>query len=81
VLLHGAGAEVELAGNFFVAAALNQQVQHLLVARCNLYRFQIDRDSFLPPDLGTNSLFFKQAFRHFFVVGNITNLGTSLHAT
>jgi hypothetical protein len=48
VLLHGAGADVELTGDFFVAAALNQQVQHLLVARRNFYGFPVDHDSFPP---------------------------------
>jgi hypothetical protein len=45
VLLHGAGADVKLTSDFFVAAALNPQVQHLLITRCDFYGLQIDHDA------------------------------------
>jgi hypothetical protein len=42
-------ADVELPGNFFVAAALHQQVQNLLIPRRDFDLTQIDHDGYLQP--------------------------------
>lgn len=47
MLLDGPGTDIELTGNFFVTAALDQQIQNLLVSRRNLYGFQINHDDYL----------------------------------
>jgi hypothetical protein len=46
VLLHGAGADAQLAGNFLVAATLDQQIQYLLISRRDFHSVQVhDVDS------------------------------------
>jgi hypothetical protein len=47
MLLHGTRADVELAGNLFVAAALNQQAQNLLVTGCDLDFVEVDHGAFV----------------------------------
>jgi hypothetical protein len=49
MLFHGARADVELARNLFVAAALYDQVQDLLVAGSDFDLIQVDHDLFLLP--------------------------------
>ncbi|SPE22646.1 hypothetical protein SBA2_1020005 [Acidobacteriia bacterium SbA2] len=51
MLFYGARADVELARNLFVAAALHQQVQDLLVAGRNFDLIQVDHVAFLLPSL------------------------------
>jgi hypothetical protein len=52
VLLHGARADVQAAGNFFVAASLREQAENLLIAGSYFDGVQIDRWRSLPPELG-----------------------------
>jgi hypothetical protein len=47
VLFYGARADLELARNFLVTAALYEQVQDLLVTGRYFYLIQIDHDWFL----------------------------------
>jgi len=42
VLLDGAGAHLQLRGDIFVAAPLDQQLQHLLIAAGDFDLLQID---------------------------------------
>jgi hypothetical protein len=56
VLLNGARADVELARNFLVAASLDQQIQHLLVAGGNFDLFQIHHASLLLLEITLASL-------------------------
>jgi len=42
VLFYGAGADIELARNLFVAATLHEQVQDLLVAGSDFHLIQVD---------------------------------------
>src|SRR5205085_2023398 len=42
MLLHGTRADVELTRDFFIAAALHQQLQYLLIARRNLHVIEIN---------------------------------------
>jgi hypothetical protein len=42
VLFNGARADVELSGDFFVAAARDQQLQNVLIAACDFDLLQIN---------------------------------------
>jgi hypothetical protein len=44
VLLYGAWANAQLAGDFLIAASLDQQVEHLLVSRRNLDSIEIHHE-------------------------------------
>jgi hypothetical protein len=48
MLLHGPRADVQLRRDLFVAAALNEQLQHLFIARCNLDVVQAEHGVSLP---------------------------------
>src|SRR5579863_1778530 len=68
MLLNGARADVELPRDLFVAAALHQQVQHLLIARRHFHLIQVDHDvvaSTSPWESPALSLM--HLFRHSFV--------------
>jgi hypothetical protein len=47
VLLHGPGADVQLLGDFLVAASFNQEVKNLFIASRNLDVAEIQHDDFL----------------------------------
>jgi hypothetical protein len=42
MLLYRARADAQLACDFFIAAALHQQIQNLLISGCDLYFFEYD---------------------------------------
>jgi hypothetical protein len=41
VLFHGTRTDAQLPRDFLIAAALNQQIQHLLIPGCNFYSFEV----------------------------------------
>ncbi len=65
MLFDGATADVELAGNLFVATALYEQIRYLLVAWSDFHLNEVDH--WFPPACSCARLEVLQEFRHWFV--------------